>query len=182
MATFRGQVRFLQDAGLDDPAAYVHHAAPAIVFVEELESWPEAKKSTAPIVISPVALFDECRRRSSNEFGFTFVQCVAGSDPELNDAADWIQKYAAKHGGKIVTNFDERSPILADAPLSYQRLVKRTYDRTIIQHLHLERLADRIDFAAQTEYNNYGQVGAMGDNARSDSNTFRGSKKSKPRK
>jgi hypothetical protein len=183
-ATIYGTVRFLQDAGLEDTAAYVHHASPIIIFVDEIERLPKRKQSTMPIIITPVALFDEQKSDTSHEMhsrrrencGYTFVQCAAGSNEELEGAAGWIEKYASKHGGRVVTNFDERSPLLSDAPLSYQRLINKTYDRTIIEHLHFNgtRLADRIDHVEEivSEYKNYGQVGAMGNNARSDQNTF----------
>jgi hypothetical protein len=195
--TVFGTVRFLQDAGLHDTAAYVHHASPVIIFVEKIESLPKRKQSSIPITITPVALFDEEKsdsnvksRRWGSNFGYTFVQCAADSNVELDDAANWIEKYAKKHGGRVVTNFDERSPILSNAPLSYQRLVERSYDRTIIEKLHLAKLADRIDLEMITKYNNYGQAGAMGDNARSDNNSFlrsgdpgppRDGKRTKPR-
>jgi hypothetical protein len=102
---------------------------------------------------------------------YTFVQCGSTPDDALDKAAHWIEKYAKKHGGRVITNFDERSPVLSDAPLSYQRLIKGTYERTIIGNLHLG-LAERIDVAVTTEYNNYGQVGAFGEKPRSDKNKF----------
>jgi hypothetical protein len=171
-----GTVRFLQDASLEDVAAYVHHASPVIIFVEEIEVL-SPKKRSAEITITPVALFDQplavgsqdpYRRRV--DCGYTFVQSVS-DHRQLSEAAEWIKLYAEKHGGRILTNFDERSPLLADAPLSYQRLVEKTYDRTIIANFHLEKLADRID-SVSTEYINYGQVAAMGEQARSDKNIF----------
>ncbi len=58
---------------------------------------------------------------------------------------DWIIKYTTKHAGRVITNFDEQRPFLADAPLSYQRLVAKTYDRTVIEHFHGTVNADRID-------------------------------------
>ncbi len=171
-----GTVRFLQDAKLDDVAAYVHHASPVIIFVEEIKRYSSRKRSQGHITITPVALFDlssgslDDQNRRGSDFGYTFVQSNTDAR-HLADAADWIGLYAKKYGGKVLTNFDERSPILADAPLSYQRLVNKTYDRTIITNLHLEKLADRID-SVKTEYTNYGQVGAMGEAARSDGNKW----------
>jgi hypothetical protein len=175
----RGTVRFLQDAGLDDTAAYVHHASPLIIFVEEIDAVSRRQKSMRPVIVSPVALFDalsgERRTRDwGGEYGYTFVQCAEGFGDGLEGAADWISRYATKHDGRIITNFDEQSPVLADAPLSYQRLIKRTYDRTIIEHLHLQQFAQRIDLAVTTEYNNYGQAGAFGENAKSKDVKFSG--------
>ena len=152
--------------------------APVIIFVEKLETLPTRRQSKTPIILTPVALFrplsNESKVRAGwgSDFGYTFVQSTNDFNDDLQGVADWIEKYAAKHGGRIVTNFDERSPILSNAPLSYQRLISKTYDRQIITHLHLEKLAERIDLAVTTEYNNYGQVGAMGNHARSDENAF----------
>lgn len=55
--------------------------------------------------------------------------------------------YVLPYAGSAITNFDQIRPFLSDAPLSYQRLVSRTYDRTIIENLHFSgpKLADRID-------------------------------------
>ncbi|HEX5720241.1 MAG TPA: hypothetical protein VF179_29065 [Thermoanaerobaculia bacterium] len=84
----RGRVRFLQDAGLDDTAAYVHHARPLIVFVEELKGMA-TRRSREPIIITPVALFeaeDPDSWRSYDKARYTFVQCLAGADSELDAA------------------------------------------------------------------------------------------------
>ena len=45
-----------------------------------------------------------------------------------------ITKYAAKHSGRIITNFDEQRPMLSNAPLSYQKLVAKTYDKAVFNH------------------------------------------------
>jgi hypothetical protein len=174
-AILYGRVRFLQDVGLVDTAAHVHHASPLIIFVERINTLPIRKQLKSTIIITPVALFDrkfhdsQDRYRRSSRLGYTFVQSAAGSDAELNNAAEWIESYAEKHSGRVITNFDELSPILADAPLSYQRLVRKDYDRTIIEHLHFNgaSLTERIDLVENitTEYNNYGQAGAFGENA-----------------
>lgn len=145
--SFEGRVRNLQDAGLGDTAAHVHHARPLIVFVDKLEG--EVKKHPSePIVITPVALFDTANGSDHHHRGrasYTFVQCAAGSEAELDEAAEWIVRYATKFAGRVITNFDEQRPVLADAPLSYQRLVTRTYERTVIEHFHGTINATRID-------------------------------------
>ena len=152
-----GRVRFLQDAGLADTAARVHHARPLIVFVDELAGLGTQPRD--PIVITPVALFES---RESSALGnisydsaqYTFVQCAAGADSELDAAGDWIGKYAEKHEGRVITNFDEQRPLLADAPLSYQRLVTKTYDRTVIKHFGGTIKVGRIDKVIQTSVTN----------------------------
>jgi hypothetical protein len=149
----QGRVRYLQDAGLDDTAAYVHHARPLIVFVEELKG-VATRRSRRPIVITPVALFEEegpdsRRHRFDVKAQYTFVQCLAGADTELDEAGDWIEKYARKYAGRVITNFDEQRPFLADAPLSYQRLVAKTYDKTVIERFTGTILVDKIDRVVQ---------------------------------
>jgi hypothetical protein len=151
-----------------------------IVFVEKIEGLPNRGQSATPIMLTPVALFQHGelyyhsilkQQFDQRGFGYAFVHSV-GPSGRLDGAADWIEAYAAEHGGRIVTNFDERSPILSNAPLSYQRLINRTYDRIIIEQLHLQSLAKHIDVAVTNEYNNYGQVAAMGNDPRSDNNVF----------
>ncbi len=147
----RGRVRFLQDAGLHDTAARVQGVRPLIVFVEELKG-ATSRRGPGPIIISPVALFesvDSGSRYPEERAQYTFVQCAAGADSELDAAIDWIGKYVRKYDGRVITNFDEQRPVLAEAPLSYQRLVDKTYDRTIIERFHGTIRADRIDAVIQ---------------------------------
>jgi hypothetical protein len=111
-ATIYGQVRFLQDAGLEDTAAYVHHASPIIVFVEKIEAQPRHKRARDTITITPVALFEtaspdpqvEYRQRREG-YGYTFVHCEANLQERINNAADWLENYAKKFDGRIITNF-----------------------------------------------------------------------------
>jgi hypothetical protein len=145
-----GRVRFLRDAGLDEVAASVHHARPLILFVDELTG-VRRSRSRDPVVITPVALFtaEDEHAGSRRRARYTFVQCAAGNDSEIDGAVDWIEKYSAKYAGRPITNFDEQRPILADAPLSYQRLVARSYDRAVIQHFGGVIQAERIDQIVQ---------------------------------
>jgi hypothetical protein len=67
-----------------------------------------------------------------------------------------MQTYALKFSSKIITNFDEQRPHLADAPLSYQRLVTETYDREIVHQyggtVMVERLETLIHYDSSTNY------------------------------
>jgi len=142
-----GQVRYLQDAGLDDIAPSVHHARPLVLFVDTLRGVATGQLDE-PILITPVALFNEDKDLSElqhERLQYTFVQCAAGTDAMIDDAADWITAYAAKHSGTVITNFDEQRPLFADAPLSYQRLVTGTHDRTVIKHLCGPMYVDRVE-------------------------------------
>ena len=152
--TIEGTVRFLQETGLEDIAAHIHHASPLVIFVSHLAG-VRAGRHFSPIVITPVSLFEAHSPRENryDRIGYTFVHCPAGDITEYEAAAEWIEKYARIHNGRVVTNFDERYPVLADAPLSYQRLLSKTYDRTVIEHLHFQgnKLADSIDRVVQDE-------------------------------
>jgi hypothetical protein len=153
--TVRGKVRTLADLGLEDPAKSVHHAAPLLVVAESVDRSLSSEQSSTPILLTPVVLFsdsdqpDQIRNHDwGGEFGYSFVQVPPpGPDHQLDAAEEWLTLYASKHGGKVITNFDQLRPFLADAPLSYQRLVTGTYDRAIIQNLHFvgHKLADQID-------------------------------------
>jgi hypothetical protein len=161
-ANIQGRVRFLQDAGLDATASAVHHARPLIVFVDELEG-VALRRSRGPIVISPVALFESTDSESRHGYDraqYTFVKCAAGDDSELDAAVDWIEKYATKYAGRVITNFDEQRPVLADAPLSYQRLVAKTYDRAVIERftgtIHVARIDRLVQESVTTRY--YGDI------------------------
>lgn len=149
--SLKGSIRFLQDAGLDETAAHVHHARPLIVFVDEMEG-VKTRESHESIVITPVALFQSGDLNDdyhSDRTQYTFVHCEAGDDTELDAATEWIEKYATKYSGRIITNFDEQRPNLADAPLSYQRLVAKTYDRAVIEHFTGTMMVNRIDQIVQ---------------------------------
>ncbi len=159
-AILTGQVRYLQDAELEDVARAVHHSRPLLIFVDKIKGVSKKHSDQSPIVLSPVVLFDDgkssrkkAKRQPSWSFDprYTFVQFAAGGDRDVDEAASWLEQYATKHNGRIITNFDEQRPTLSDAPLSYQRLVEKRFDRTIIENLHFEgaKLADRIDHVNQ---------------------------------
>jgi hypothetical protein len=92
-----GTVRFLQDAGLEDTAAYVHHARPLIIFVEKI-SGVKTRRTPDPIIITPVALFESTQESEyhSERAQYTFVQCVAGADSELDAAGEWIHEICSE--------------------------------------------------------------------------------------
>jgi hypothetical protein len=153
--TVRGKVRTLTDFGLEDSAKSVHHAAPLLVVAESVKRSSSSEQSSNPVLLTPVVLFSDSDQRDEirnhdwrGEFGYSFVQVPPpGPEQSLDAAEEWLTLYASKHGGKVITNFDQLHPFLADAPLSYQRLVKGTYDRTIIENVYFSghKLADQID-------------------------------------
>lgn len=146
-----GEVRYLREMGLDDVAASVHHASPIILLVQQVRAVASHDRRDEQPLVTPVVLISaqEASGRSPGlsfgKYGYSFASCRS-SQAELDDAAAWMNLYAAKHGCKVLTNFDETRPTLADAPLSYQRLVARDYDHTYIESLTLNgTLAGYID-------------------------------------
>ena len=118
------------------------------------------KKKLDPIIITPVALFEstESDEYRYDRAQYTFVQCPAGEDSVLDAAGEWIEKYAKKFSGRIITNFDEQRPILADAPLSYQKLVAKTYDKTVIKHFSGTIQTAQIDRLVQKSVVQFGDT------------------------
>jgi hypothetical protein len=159
-ASLIGRIRFLQDANLNDIAENVQGIRPLILFVEDLlpEVPPPGRDQFA---ISPVVLFDDKEDRYNTQF--TFAQCHA-SDSEIDLTVEWMEHYADRFSGRIITNFDEQRPILAAAPLSYQRLVTKTYDRAVINHYGGTVIAERIDTLTYDYSTHYHGAVHMGDN------------------
>lgn len=152
-----GRVRFLHDAGLTEIADAVHDTRPLIVFVDKILKWrvPNLHNTVA---ITPVVLFgparqqpDERRAWYNRTPGFTFVHCPAGDDKTVLRAAAWMEKYAARYHGTVLTNFDEQLPRVANAPLSYQRLVTNSFDHKVIRQYVDNRTIARIENLACVE-------------------------------
>jgi hypothetical protein len=131
-----------------------------LVFVEKIEVLRgKAAKAPVPLILTPVVLFasESAEPERSHQFRrtaqYTFVSVAAGDDHELDEAGEWVEMYAAKFGGRVITNFDERRRVLANAPLSYQRLLKGNYERAYIEnvYLHGTQLANRIDRIERVE-------------------------------
>jgi hypothetical protein len=157
-ANLTGRVRFLHEAGLDDVARTVRGTRPVIVFVESLVPQKPREPLSEGFTISPVVLFES---RESSDVSYTFLE-VYPTNPLIAGVADWVSAYATKYNGRVITNFDEQCPQLSDAPLSYQRLVTKTYDRTVIHKYAGDVVIQRIDnFTMTTEH--YGDT-HVGDN------------------
>ncbi len=145
-----GRLKFLFDFGVDIIGSRVHHTKPLVVSVEKVQALKRKRSSSfspAAIVLCPVVLFEGTNSGPQ----YTFAVCNAGSNTAIDGAADWMERYAKKFGGRVITNFDEQRPLLADAPLSYQRLVEKTYDRLVLQNFvgtlevgHIEQFVQQI--------------------------------------
>jgi hypothetical protein len=170
VATITGHVRFLQDAGLNAISDNMTGTRPLILFVEDIRDIT-ARQSDRHLLISPVVLFQPDTEQNpereywSNECQYTFAQCEPHSDSELDSVIQWMQRYTEKFTGRIITNFDEQRPQLADAPLSYQRLVRQTYDRQIINQFGGTIIAERIQISTYLDHSTHSHGGVhVGDN------------------
>ena len=160
-----GRLHFLQDAGLEDVAGAVHGTRPLILFVEALIDLMSPGILEKSVKVRPTILFSRpgVGELGNTGPGYIYVTCNS-IDKELEDAADWMTRYAAKFSGEILTNFDEQMPRLAGAPLSYQKLVTKTYDTHVINMYGGELVAKRVEkltYGYSTHY--HGDV-HMGDN------------------
>lgn len=158
-AQIEGTVRILRDFGLGETAAQVRDARPLIVKVEKMRG--VVHEPAGPVVITPVVLFAGGETQSPDQGSgprYTFTSCPVGVGSDLEEAVDWMAKYAKRYMGKIITNFDEQLPFLAEAPLSYQRLVAKTYDRVVINQYGGKVLADKVEKLERETTNYYGTV------------------------
>jgi hypothetical protein len=120
--SLEGHVRTLDAVGLTEISGAIHHATPLIVHVEKIER----KASTAqPMAITPVALLTP-QTGDAYESAYTYVTC---SDRKAESAETWIKGYAELFDCVVATNYDQVCPVLADAPLSYQRLLANKHDK-----------------------------------------------------
>lgn len=100
-------------------------------------------------------------------------------DPTTDDvrsSARWLEEYALRYSGRaeILSDFDEHYQHFGNYSVEFpvSRIVRGEVDRhrlneySRIYHFHIN------EGAIMTQYSNYGSVGAMGENARSDHNTF----------
>lgn len=176
--TIYGKVRLLKDAGLNDTSAHVHHSCPIIIFVDKIDNLPKSLALKTNLIIAPTVLFGNAQDEDSlgsvwSGYKYTFLHCLATSRKDIGNAASWINEYARHYGGTALTNFDELLPFLSGAPLSYQRLLDGTFDRSAVRKLGIDgnSLARKIEININ-HYNNFGQAGAMGSNSRSNENLF----------
>lgn len=106
------------------------------------------EKSASPVKITPIVFFrsempvfpiEIRKRRIGEKIGIvTYVTCPADSLNELDKAADWLNWYAQRFHGEIVTNFDEQRPIFQDAPFSLQNVMSGRLDEYRMREFQIE--------------------------------------------
>jgi hypothetical protein len=179
-----GKVRFLTEAGLDVIAGQVLHAPPVLVFVQEMTVTKRPRDDLEPrMQIRPVVLLAPDASDDPTSLSFAFVDRIYSAEKDLSPGiGESLSSLAVKLGGRILTNFDQVTPTLADAPLSYQKLLQKKYDEQLLLRLArdngklVQQVNNNIHIEAgrlvMAEYKNYGQAGAFGENARADNATF----------
>jgi hypothetical protein len=174
MVNMTGKVRFLSEGGLDFVAEQVHHAPPVMIFVEEMTVTKRTRDLLEPrMMIRPVVLLSLNAVDNTENLSFAFVERVYGVEGDASRIEESLSTLATKLGGRILTNFDQVTPTFADAPLSYQKLLAKKYDEQLLSRLardggKLVQIVNRGSIGSlvmTTEYKNYGQAGAFGENA-----------------
>lgn len=123
--TITGQVCFLPDS-LQPRFSHVLRIPQIYVRIEKVE---EVSKDFQPIFITPMVFFTNSERRDH----VTYMTCHANDFAELDRAANWLEWYATKYEGEIITNFDEQRPTFDTAPFSLQKLMTYRTDSEYIQ-------------------------------------------------
>lgn len=101
---------------------FMHHTGIPRIYLEVDKLKVIDKNSGSPILITPMLYFE------SRDDGFsgrqvTYAQCSAGSTYNPDLLADWFHNYTSRYSGKIITNFDEQTPIFENAAFSLQKVM-----------------------------------------------------------
>jgi hypothetical protein len=136
-----GQVKFLPKF-LEEHFYHMNRIPQIYVQVDNISTFIK-DNSTTPVKITPMVFFkgESIRRKESwrEQIGsVTYVTCRADSLNELNRASDWLQWYADKYHGEIITNFDEQRLVFKDAPFSLQNVMSGRLDKYQVQDLNIE--------------------------------------------
>jgi hypothetical protein len=107
------------------------------------------------VLFQPSERWNHDRPYEDNRAKYTFAQCSPHNDFEIDFVVQWMQRYTDKFMGEIITNFDEQRPNLAYAPLSYQRLVTKTYDRQIINQFGGTLIAEQIQISTYQDFSTH---------------------------
>jgi hypothetical protein len=131
-----GQVRFLPEF----LERYLNHMSgiPQIyVEVDNIIELGNEKKTS--VKITPMVFFSAGREMGlDTKENVTYVTCKADATHELSSAIEWLEWYADRYDGKIITNFDQQEPIFANAPFSLQNVMNGKLDAYALERYHFE--------------------------------------------
>jgi hypothetical protein len=95
---------------------------------------------------------------------------------DVSSAAQWLEEYALRYSGRaeILSDFDEYYQHFGNDSVEFpvSRIVRGEVDRNRLNEYSRDYHFYINEGAIMTQYINHGSVGAMGENARSDNNTF----------
>ena len=132
--TVTGQVRFLPEIL---KIFFVRFARiPQIyILVEEIQ---QNEPISEPLIITPLVFFtggEFTGRTTGHEGNVTYVACDSNRVENLDRAVNWLNEYVDRYYGKIMTDFDQRSPspIFYDAPFSLQKIMNGNVKEIALQ-------------------------------------------------
>ena len=141
-----GQVKFLPKF-LEEHFHQMSRVPQIYILVDNLDILVK-EKSVSPVKITPMVFFTgeiqgyrrepRERWRGEERGSVTYVTCHADSLGELDRAADWLNWYAQRYHGEIVTNFDEQRPTFQDAPFSLQNIMNGKLDKYRMRDFNIE--------------------------------------------
>lgn len=131
-----GQVRFLPEF-LEH---YLYHMSGIPQIYVEVDNIMELGNEKKPsISITPMVFFSAGREMGLDiKENVTYVTCKADSTNELNRAVEWLEWYANRYDGEIITNFDQQEPTFANAPFSLQNVMGGKLSVYALERYHIE--------------------------------------------
>ena len=153
--TVFGQVKFLPKF-MEEYFYHYTHVPQIYIQVDNIDI-TRRERSPWSVRITPMVFFSgdiqEYKSRGRRRFrgevggGVTFVTCRSDSLNELDRAADWLDWYASRFHGEIITNFDEQRPTFQYAPFSLQNVMIGRLDEYRMHEFqinHAEIICDSI--------------------------------------
>jgi hypothetical protein len=136
LSKITGQVKFLPE--FLEPH-FLHQSRIPQIYVEVNNAAPLGREKRPSVKVTPMVFFSGGRNvgLETNE-NVTYVTCNSNSPLALNNAVEWLEWYAEKYAGKIITNFDQQEPTFANAPFSLQNVMGGKVDPYILNHYDIE--------------------------------------------
>jgi hypothetical protein len=141
-----GQVRFLPEF-LERHFYHMSRVPQVYVFVDQLEKMGVGRGGS--VEITPMVFFEGGRRMGldTNE-NVTYVRCPANLPNALEQGVGWLEWYAERYDGEIITNFDQQQPVFQNAPFSLQKIMTGRIDRYQLNRYQIENaefICDKIE-------------------------------------
>jgi hypothetical protein len=130
-----GEIRFLPDF-LESHFNHMTRIPQIYVLVDAVQ---RAETTRRPVYITPMVFFTTRHKNQKRREGnVTYVTCPADSHMALDKAASWLNWYAAKYDGEIITNFDQQRPTFENARFSLQNVMRGRLDEMLIHELNID--------------------------------------------